>query len=107
MVSSGERSTGLLAPSEGGALEVLVKTYLVSAAGEDLAAKGVFTRVVSSDSGIGGGVAATVTSAEVAAEGVGLVLVEVEVVRGTSGLRTEVTVAVFLALVALEGRALR
>ena len=48
-----------------------------------------------------------VTSVEVAAEGVGLVLVEVEVVQGTSGLCTEVTVAVFFALVALEGRALR
>ena len=48
-----------------------------------------------------------VTSAEVSAKGVGLVLVEVEVVRGTSGLRTEVTVAVFLDLVTLEGRALR
>ena len=48
-----------------------------------------------------------VTSVEVAAEGVGLVLVEVEVVRGTSGLHTEVTVVVFLALVALEERALR
>ena len=42
---------------------------------------------------------------ETGAEGVALVLVEVEVVGGTSGLHTEVTVATFLTLV--EGRALR
>ena len=57
------------------------------------------------DSGMGGGDAAIVTSVEIGAEGVVLVLVEVEVVGGTSGLRTEVTVATFLTLV--EGRALR
>ena len=64
------------------------------------------TRVVKTDSGIVGGVEAIVTPIETGAEGDALVLVEVEVVEGTSGLCTEVTVAVFLALVALEGRAL-
>ena len=47
-----------------------------------------------------------VTPVEATAKGVILVLVEVEIVGGTSGLRTEVTVAVFLALVDLDGRAL-
>ena len=74
--------------------------------GWDLAAGGDLTQVVKMDSGMGGGVVAIVTPVETGAEGVALVHVEVEVVGGTSGLRTEVTVAVFLALVALEGRAL-
>ena len=55
---------------------------------------------------MGGGVEAIVTPVETGAEGVALVLMEVEVVGGTSGLRTEVTVATFLSLVTLEGRAL-
>ena len=48
-----------------------------------------------------------VTPAEAIAEGVVLVLVEVEVVRGISALRTGVAMVVFSALVILEGRALR
>ena len=53
-----------------------------------------------------GGIEAIVTPIETGVEGPALVLMEVEVVGGTSVLRTEVTVAVFLALGDLEGRAL-
>ena len=57
------------------------------------------------DSGTGGGVAAMVTPMEIGVEGVVFVLVEVEVVGGTSGLGAEV---MWLMLVILatseEGR---
>ena len=53
-----------------------------------------------------GGIEAIVTPVETGVEGAALVLVEVEVVGGTLGLRTKVTVVVSLALVALDGRAL-
>ena len=72
-------------------MEVFARTYLVLAAELDLAAKGVLTRVVNSASGSGGGVAAMVTHTEAVAEGVVFMLMEVEVVSGTSGLRPEVT----------------
>ena len=74
--------------------------------GWGLAAGGVLTRVVKTDSGIVGGIEAIVTPVETGVEGAALVLVEVEVVGGTLGLRTKVTVFVSLALVALDGRAL-
>ena len=56
----------------------------------------------------GGGVAVIVAPAETGAEGAVLVLVEVEVVRGVSGLRADVTAAeppVFATF--SEGRALK
>ena len=81
-------------------LEVVVKIYWVLATGWDLETRGDSTRVVRTDSGTGG-VAAIVTPAEAGAEGVVFMLVEVEVVGGTSGLRTEVAAVMFLTFATL------